>query len=364
MVGARDVEQTEATLAPWFAARLGADDAVVRLTSKPEGTGYSSETLMMDVTWRDDDGEHTAPFVLRAGPADPEWWVFEDYEIPLQFRVQEAVARHTDEVPIAPLRFLEEDPSVFGVPFYVMDRVEGRVPTDAPPYTIEGWLLDLTAAEQARLWWNGLRVLGAIARIDHRAAGLGWLESRPRWPGRLGVDAQVGYLERYYAWAARHGYRVPVVEQGLEYLREHQPDDDHLIGLSWGDARISNMIWDGDLEVAAVLDWEMVSIANPELDLAWWTYFQRFASTAIGVPDLPGFPPQEDTIAFWEEQVGRKAEHVHYYQVFSGVHFGIILLRINEIQQRFGEAPPPEEFGRSNPCTWLLADLLGVDRPT
>ena len=37
--------------------------------------------------------------------------------------------------------FTERGETVLGGPFLVMGRIEGRVPSDDPPYTTQGWVL-------------------------------------------------------------------------------------------------------------------------------------------------------------------------------------------------------------------------------
>ncbi len=39
-----------------------------------------------------------------------------------------------------------------------------------------------------------------------------------------------------------------------------------------------------DFEVVAVLDWEMASLGPPEVDLAWFLFFERFFSEGLGTP--------------------------------------------------------------------------------
>ena len=63
--------------------------------------------------------------------------------------------------------------------------------------------------------------------------------------------------------------------------------------LCWGDARIGNIIFDGT-KPAAVLDWEMVTLGSPEMDLAWSIFLDRHHSRGPrdaaprGLPELRG----------------------------------------------------------------------------
>ena len=59
--------------------------------------------------------------------------------------------------------WLEEDPGPLGAPFFVMERVEGRVPPDVMPYTYEGnWLHAASDAEREHL---EAATVGLLARL-------------------------------------------------------------------------------------------------------------------------------------------------------------------------------------------------------
>jgi aminoglycoside phosphotransferase (APT) family kinase protein len=51
-----------------------------------------------------------------------------------------------------------------------------------------------------------------------------------------------------------------------------------------------------DREVAGVLDWNMVSLAGPESDLAWWAIMHLLQTASVGVAHLEGFgsPTRDD----------------------------------------------------------------------
>jgi aminoglycoside phosphotransferase (APT) family kinase protein len=60
------------------------------------------------------------------------------------------------------VRWVETDPDVLGGAFFVMDRVEGRVPPDVLPYTMEGFVLDLTDGQRRRLQDSTVDALAEI----------------------------------------------------------------------------------------------------------------------------------------------------------------------------------------------------------
>ncbi|MFM7064948.1 MAG: phosphotransferase family protein, partial [Actinomycetes bacterium] len=156
-------------LSDWLAQRTGSSEVTVELLQAPSETGHSSETVLFDATWTSDTGTSTASLVLRTAPGGHT--VFPTYDLGLQFQVMERVAA-TGAVPIPPLRWNEPDPTWIGTPFPVMDRVEGLVPPDRLPYTMQGWLLDAEPELQRRVQTSGLETLAAVHAIDWRAVGL------------------------------------------------------------------------------------------------------------------------------------------------------------------------------------------------
>ena len=111
---------------------------------------------------------------------------------------------------------------------------------------------------------------------------------------------------------------------------EHKPAEDGDVVISWGDSRIGNIIWD-DFRAAAVVDWEMASLAQPEMDLGWWLYFDRQFSEGLGVPRPAGFGSHEETIARYSELMGRPMRDIFYYEIFSGFRFAVVMYRLSDL---------------------------------
>ena len=103
--------------------------------------------------------------------------------------------------------WFEADPAWFGSPFWIMERVDGQVPSDAPPYATAGWLHDSSPAQQAQAWWNGIEAMAAVHRVDWRAAGLDFLADPSR--GATGLEQQLQYYEEYARLGRGRGSRTP-----------------------------------------------------------------------------------------------------------------------------------------------------------
>lgn len=354
----RDVEADAPKFEAWLRARLPeAGDLRMSPLVAPGSSGFSNETLLFDLSWSEAGERHEESLVVRIQPTG--YQVFPEYDLSLQYRAMELLSR--TDVPVPRVRWLEDrDLSIFGAPFYVMAQVPGRVPTDNPPYHVDGWMKEIAPAERETIWLNGFDVMARIHRLDVDATGFGFLR-RPEL-GADGLTQELAYYRGFLDWAARRRPQ-PVAEAAYEWLLKNTPPGQR-DGLVWGDARIGNIIFDG-VEPAAVLDWEMVTVGSPEKDVAWAIFLDRHHSEGLETPRLEGFPSYEDTVAFYEERSGHRVEHLHYYQVFAGFRFSVIMLRIAQQLVHYGVMD--EEQGRemelNNTVTRLTSKLLDLPPP-
>jgi len=244
----RDLERTANDLRDWLAPKLSlrAEDVRIEDLDAPLSTGFSSDTLLFDLLYSKDGTERREGLVARLEPE--EYVMFPYYDVGLQARVLQLL--EDTDVPVPVVRWSEPDKSILGVPFYVMTRVEGRIPTDNLPMHDEGWIAEeLTEKEREALWWNGFEAMCKVHRLDWQALGFGFLAEPKR--GATPLDQQLDYWQEYFRWgmeAARH----PDIAKALAYLEAHKPADQP-VTLCWGDSRLANQIFDG-VECVAVLD--------------------------------------------------------------------------------------------------------------
>jgi aminoglycoside phosphotransferase (APT) family kinase protein len=347
----RDLEKTRRLLEEWFRARLPAARGVsVGPLSGPAATGFSSDTLLFDLAYEQAGARVERALVCRAEPSG--YGVFPSYDVTRQYRIMDALA--ATDVPVPRMLALERDPALLGSPFFVMERVAGRIPNDSPPYHAAGWLTESAPAERAAVWESGLDALAAIHRCDAAALGIDFLDAPG--PADDTVAWQLASWDRYFEWVAE-GRRFPVLEAARAWLHASRPPVPARRELCWGDARIGNMIFDGG-RVAAVLDWEMATLAPAEMDLGWFLLLDRHHCEGIGVPRLDGFPPRAASIARWEAGSGRRAEHVAFWEMFAAYRFAAIMVRIAGQLQHFEMLPPDSRFAWENPMAGLLAKML------
>ncbi|MCU0267288.1 MAG: phosphotransferase family protein [Acidimicrobiales bacterium] len=356
MIGGEQISESDLHehLVPWLSAKLGypieLEEVVV-----PQGAGHSNETVLLTARWQEELGFRREELVLRLQAREPA--VFPVYDLPLQCDCMRLVAEHSD-VPVPRVHWVEVDTAVLGRPFFVMERVEGLVPPDRLPYTMDGWLLASSPEDQRRLWLSGLRAMAGVHRLDPDATGFGILD-RPEH-GPTGLAQQYAWWEDYARWTAR-GREHPTLDPATAWLREHLPTPTGPVGITWGDARIGNIMF-RDFEAVAVLDWEMASLGPAEVDAAWYVLFPRFFSDVMGVPDLPGFPSAAESYEFYAEQLGRPLDDLTWYEVFAAWRHANVMARMADIYVELGSFSPEdgEAARRNNMGTRLLAQLLDL----
>ena len=348
----RDLEQTAEQLRAWLAPKLSVPAQEVRIEDldAPLSTGFSSDTLLFDLVYSKGGVEHREGLVARLEPQ--EYVMFPYYDVAAQAKVLQRL--EPTDVPVPAVRWVEPAESVVGVPFYVMTRVEGRIPTDNPPMHDEGWIAEETSeGEREAIWWNGLEAMCKVHRVDWRALGFDFLAEPKR--GDNALDQQLHYWKEYFQWgmeATRH----PDIVEALGYLETNKPADQP-VALCWGDSRLANQIFDG-VDCVAVLDWEMARLGDPVQDLAWWLASDRCFSEGLELDRLAGFPGREETITHWEESTGRKAANFDYYTILALTRFSMNMARVGQYMKRIEIIDEDNEFDYENLASITLRRAL------
>ena len=332
-----DLVDLRARLQTWLTDKVGGPVEVGEVTRPGEG-GMSSISLLLDATW---DGA-THELVVRMPPDSGAFPVFPSYDLRMQFDVMSAVAANSD-VPVPELLWIEEDPSALGAPFVVMRRVHGVVPTDNPPYVFFGWFFDASPEQRATLQRNALDVLARLHAIPEPEQTFPTLV-RGAAGGTDALRAHVDMTREYYEWTRREdGLRIPVLEETFDWLEANWPADPGPTVLSWGDARIGNMIFD-DFVPVAVLDWEMAGLAPRELDVAWFLYIHRFFQDLAEMFEQPGLPDthkRADIVAQYEAASGHTLRDLDWYLTYAGLRYGIVMSQVKRRMMHFGEDTEP-----------------------
>ncbi len=204
-----------------------------------------------------------------------------------------------------------DDESLLGVPFYVMEELEGHVPTDELPPGLDG-------EEDRRAL--GLDLVDALVEIH--AADV-------TTPGLAAFARPGSYNERQVRrfaqlWEINKTREIPGVEEVGAKLAANVPEPlaDTVVH---GDYRAGNTMIgpDDPTRIVAVLDWEMGAIGDPRADLG---YMLAMYSEPGGPPSSlgaspvtasPGFPSKADIVEHYAGRSGRDVEPLGWFEALA-----------------------------------------------
>lgn len=340
----RDRERLRADLERWLGARLGVD-AGAEITDfvAPEGNGMSSETILFDAAWTDGGERSSHRLVMRLAPAADSFPVFPSYDLTQQFETMRLIAEHTG-IPVPEVMWDEPDDSPLGAPFFVMRRVDGIVPPDVMPYTFgDSWVSEASDEERATLTRSTVEVLAALRTIPDPARTFALLEL----PGAEGASALRRHVDDARAWLdwSVGDEPSPLLDRCFAWLEEHWPAEEPDVVVSWGDARIGNVMYDRFRPVA-VLDWEMAALAPGEVDLAWFIFLHRFfddLAVDFGMEGMPDFIRREEAEAAYTAMTGYAPQDMEWFLMYAATRHGIVFTRTSRRAAHFGDAPMPDD---------------------
>ena len=342
----RDLKELSRQLAAWLKPRLETTGAVtVCNLAYPLGAGMSHETILFDAEWQKNGQPVRQGMVVRIKPTQRQVYLDD------MFEEQYELMRLMDEgglVRVARPLWIEHSPSLLGAPFFVMEKVPGRVAVSYPPYAKQGWLFDAAPLERRRMWEDSVRQLAQIQNMPVTDAGF---LNRPVAFAQ-GFDQEVDRWRRFMDWVdPREGRSVlrTCFDRLLADAPAHRPD-----GIVWGDARLGNMMIGPDYKVAAVMDWEQPSLGGALHDLGWWLCSDSNQTKGQGLKPLDGMGTRDETIALWSETCGKSAVDIEWYESFVFFKQECLALRMTQT----GSLPPAAR----EPGT-RLAIHLGLSLP-
>jgi aminoglycoside phosphotransferase (APT) family kinase protein len=196
-------------------------------------------------------------------------------------RVQRALAGTA--VPVARILF-EDAGDLIGVPFYVMEKVDGYVIRGVPP---AGWAD--SAQERHAVGDVLVDTLAELHAIDPEEVGLAGYGR----PAGLGERQVLRWSDQ---WERSKSRDVPAVDELASRLRADPPTGPGG-AIVHGDYRIDNCLLSKQMppSVKAVLDWELSTLGEPLADVGLFMFYWREPTDArpalAPAPTMqPGFP--------------------------------------------------------------------------
>ncbi|HEX7825030.1 MAG TPA: phosphotransferase family protein [Mycobacterium sp.] len=245
--------------------------------------------------------------VLRRGPRPP-------YPASAHNMVREArllQALHTEGVPVPRVIAICEDDAVLGVPFYLMEFLDGIVLTDELP----SWVHD--PISRRAVVQSAMDELASLHALDVSAAPL----------AQFGKTS--GYLERQVAlfhtlWGRITRRELPEFAEVGGWLERHLPVSQRL-SVVHGDYRLGNLMYDraAPARATGILDWEMATLGDPLADLGYFTATYSADDRPPTVMDLTsvtretGFPTRAEIVEYYARRSTLDVSHLAWYEALA-----------------------------------------------
>ncbi|MFN8643040.1 MAG: phosphotransferase family protein, partial [Candidatus Binatia bacterium] len=212
-----------------------------------------------------------------------------------------------------------DDPALLGACFYLMEHVDGW-----SCMNLDGWPapFDTDLEARAGLAWELVDAIARLGNVDWRARGLEGF-GRPEGFHERQVD-------RWLAHLAGFRFRdLPGLDEAATWLRGYAPTS-YVPGIIHGDYQFANVMFrhGAPARMAAIVDWEMSTIGDPLLDLAWVVMAWPDPGedrAASGYVDYTGMPSRAELLHRYATVSGRPVDEIDYYVILARFKMAVVL---------------------------------------
>jgi aminoglycoside phosphotransferase (APT) family kinase protein len=252
-----------------------------------------------------------------------------------EFEVLSKLSRVYPPAP-RPLLFCDDE-SVIGSEFYLMERrrgvvIRGRLSPKQLPSEMADSLVEKFEADrsfQIEVCRSFITNLAELHSIDREKAGLVDL-GKPEGYNRRQVE---GWTKRYLA-AQTHDW--PELEESIAWLNDHIPAESGA-SIVHNDYKFDNvMLEPHDLtKITAVLDWEMVTIGDPLMDLGTTLGYWMSSEAGEEMLSMPFNPrvlmenvSRRQLVEMYAEVARSELPDMLFYYVFGTFKIAVIAQQI------------------------------------
>jgi aminoglycoside phosphotransferase (APT) family kinase protein len=258
------------------------------------GEGHSNITFLLT---RGDE-----QFVLRRPPRPP--LPPSAHDVLREAQMLRVLRQHGARVPQVLLE--HSDHALLGVPFYVMEFVDGAVLTDVLPESLD------TADEQRRIGEELIDALVELHALNPAAIG------RP-----------TGYLDRQLRrftglWEHSKTRELATLDEVTRRLAANIPESG-VATFVHGDYRLGNTVFahEAPATLATILDWELATVGDPLADLGYLTATWVAPDYSPGPLALSpvtagaGFMRRDELADRYERATGRVLTQLPWYRALA-----------------------------------------------
>jgi len=296
--------------------------------------GLSNHMYSFRLEYDEGTGRHSENLILRASRDKGQ----------LRREFQALQKLYPTSIPVPKVYDMGEE--IPGFSFIIMEKIEGRTMSDA--------LGSMTEAEKTELLKQFSRILADINTLDWRSIGFDFLDS---------PEGEYGYINSCLSglreWCKGKGLGL---DQVLDWLEANKPPSDHYV-LLHGDFHMGNVLVNKG-EIAAIVDWEGVSIGDAAHDVCWPPLFFR----AIDPSDEWRSNVTETFLGHYREITGRESQNFDFYLIVKATFFLVMILTMKiHGTEELGMKTEAEilvrsdEFGLLGACIEVVKEKTGID---
>lgn len=214
-----------------------------------------------------------------------------------------------------------DDISIAGSPFYIMEYIDGEVIRRRLPKAYQD-----APETQVSIGEELIDALVELHEFNWRGTALADFVK----PGSF-LERQV---QRWLSQYQEYAHRDLPIESIAHWLETNRPADGDLTVMH-GDYKIDNTMMSKSVppKILRIVDFEMTTIGDPLIDLAWAMIFwpEEGNLIAIAAPSEEGGMSEgycqspNELAQRYSQKTGRDLAHFQWYQVFAAWKLGIVL---------------------------------------
>ena len=302
-------------LASFLRAAIPDCEEVVVDGVEPIPGGFSRETYRFNARIHRNGSHETLPLILRKDPPASASILVTSRQV--EHELIEAIREHTD-IPVSRSYGAEMDPTVFGEPAMVLERMHGSGHTSdlfngGPDVDQADSVMRHLCEMLAKLHTADINVLDRNRNLaDPRGVGI----DASSWDAYMDSTYEY-YVSTYPTYA--YDPSAMVMLDAAQTLRRNKPRPLPL-ALVHGDFNPANFLY-AKGRVTALIDWENSRVGDPREDLGWMVAMDNMSNTAVmsHPTDEGGF------LAYYNKLTGFDVtpEELGYFILFGTMNIGV-----------------------------------------
>lgn len=281
------------------------DSTHCNIDLKQFSSGYSNLTYLIAAEEKE--------FVLRRPPFGA---VKRGHDMKREYTVLNALGKHWHKVPKV---YFFDDFKWLGVPFYIMEKVNGVIVRNQP--------LPPESYQIVSDRW--LNTFIELHQIDYQEVGLSEF-GKPNGYNERQIN---NWSKQYLSAKTKEVHAAPMV---MKWMQENLSVSEKA-SLIHNDYRFDNVIFADSTysEIKAVLDWEMATLGDPLMDLGttlgYWTMASDPEFLKQGLPSStvhPGNWTREDLVEEYSKRSDVPINNIVFYYVYGLFKIAVIAQQI------------------------------------